>query len=180
MSAEVSFCDVCQEVEKCIQAGTVLWVLIALKLKDSLLHCVGTKNPLLLGPGVYEEEQSAEGGLLYRPVGTSKKWQSRISDGKWSPVRPSTAKAKGARQLTVREGLVLVIPRPDHVKEFLGPDDFEIVKKLAERGQHDAPGGMVEIPFLSRFYNFTSPRVPGWLGTDSRMLRTHSAQMYVI
>ena len=56
----------------------------------------------------------------------------------------------------MRKGLVLVIPHPDHVTQFLEAPDFEIVQGLAEKGQHDAPGSMVQIPFLSRFYNFTS------------------------
>ncbi|CAE7714859.1 unnamed protein product, partial [Symbiodinium microadriaticum] len=74
--------------------------------------------------------------------------------------------AKDTCRLEVRKGLELVIPHPEHVKAFLG-DDFEIVKKLAERRKEDAPGGMITIPFLSRFYNFASPHVQGWLGTLS-------------
>ena len=97
-----------------------------------------------------------------------------ILGGAWSTAGP-TAKAKD-RHLTVRKGLVLVIPHPDHVKQFLEAPDFEIVQGLAEKGQHDAPGRMVQIPFLSRFYNFTSL----WPGTDSRMLRKHSTKMCVI
>ena len=127
---------------------------------------------LLLNSGVYAK--SAEGGrvgccMLYRPAGTPKWWQSLILGGAWS------AKAKD-RHLTVRKGLVLVIPHPDHVKQFLEAPGFEIVQGLAEKGQHDAPGRMVQIPFLSRFYNFTSL----WPGTDSRMLRKHSTKMCVI
>ena len=160
VTAGVSFFDACQEVAKCIQEGPVLWVLVALKLTDSLLRCVGTKKPLLLTPGVYQEEKSAEGGLLYRPNGKSKKWQKRILHGTWSDLGSSRVEAKDTSRLEVREGLELVIPHPEHVKTFLG-DDFEIVKKLAERRKDDAPGGMIKIPFLSRFYNFQKPPAQG-------------------
>ena len=159
VTAGVSFLDACQEVAKCIQEGPVLWVLVALKLTDSLLCCVGKKKPLLLTPGVYQEEKSAEGGLLYRPA-RSKKWQKRILHGTWSDLGSSRVEAKDTSRLEVREGLELVIPHPEHVKTFLG-DDFEIVKKLAERRKDDAPEGMIKIPFLSRFYNFQKPPAQG-------------------
>ncbi|CAE7914272.1 unnamed protein product, partial [Symbiodinium necroappetens] len=125
VSVGVSFLDACQEVEKCIQEGPVLWVLVALKLTDSLLRCVGTEKALLLTPGVYQEEKSAEGGLLYRPAGKSKKWQKRILRGTWSDLGSASGEAKDTRRLEVREGLELVIPHPEHVKAFL-EDDFEI------------------------------------------------------
>ena len=76
--------------------GTVLWV-------------------LLLNSGVYAK--SAEGGRVgccTVPRGRLKRWQSLILGGAWSTAGP-TAKAKD-RHLTVRKGLVLVIPHPDHVK----------------------------------------------------------------
>ena len=120
----------------------------------------------MLTPGVYQEEKSAEGGLLYRPAGKSKQWQKRILHGTWSDLGSARVEAKDTCRLEVRKGLELVIPHPEHVKAFLG-DDFEIVKKLAERRKEDAPGGMITIPFLSRFYNFASPHVQGWLGTLS-------------
>ncbi|CAE7900861.1 unnamed protein product, partial [Symbiodinium necroappetens] len=125
VSAGVSFIDACQEVDKCIQEGPVLWVLVALKLTDSLLRCVGTEKALLLTPGVYQEENSAEGGLLYRPAGKSKKWQKRILHGTWSDLGSARVEAKDTCRLEVREGLELVIPHPEHVQAFLG-DDFEI------------------------------------------------------
>ena len=153
VSAGVSFSDVCEEVAKCIKKGPVLWVLVALKLRESLGRWVGEEKPLVLIPGVYQEEKNTDGGLLYSP-NTKKKWQKRILHGEWLDV--SSKETKGA-PLTVRQDLELVIPHPSHVKTFLGDDDFEIVKQLAERTIHELPGRVVSIPFLSRFYNFKTP-----------------------
>ena len=153
VSAGVSFSDVCDEVAKCIKKGPVLWVLVALKLKESLVRWVGEEKPLVLTPGVYQEEKT-DGGLLYSP-NAKRKWQKRILNGKWFDVS-SKLEIKGV-PLTVRQDLELVIPHPSHVKTFLGDDDFEIVKQLAERTIHELPGRVVSIPFLSRFYNFKTP-----------------------
>ena len=50
-----------------------------------------------------------------------------------------------------------MIPHPNHIKAFLGDSDFKIVEKLAEN-----PGDrMVDISFLSRFYNFQPPPAQG-------------------
>ena len=153
VSAGVSFSDVCEEVEKCIKEGPVLWVLLALKLTESLGRWVGKEKPLVLIPGVYQEENHTGGGLLYSP-NTKKTWQKRILHGEWLDV--SSKETKGD-PLKVRHDLELVIPHPSHVKTFLGDDDFEIVKQLAERTRHEVPGRVVSIPFLSRFYNFKPP-----------------------
>ena len=57
----------------------------------------------------------------------------------------------------MRQELQLVIPHPNHIKAFLGDSDFKIVEKLAEN-----PGDrMVDISFLSRFYNFQPPPAQG-------------------
>ena len=44
VSTGVSFADVRKEVGKCIQSGSVLWVLVALKLDESLSHCENAKQ----------------------------------------------------------------------------------------------------------------------------------------
>lgn len=164
VSAGVSFSDVCEEVAKCIEEGPVLWVLVALKLKESLGRWVGEERPLVLIPGIYQEEKLTDGGLLYRP-NTMKQWQKRILNGKWLEVS-SKLEIKGD-SLEVRQDLELVIPHPSHVKTFLGDEDFEIVKQLAQRTRHEVPGRMVSIPFLSRFYNFKMPYAQGRLERDS-------------
>ena len=156
VSAGVSFSDVCEEVEKCIKEGPVLWVLVALKLKESLGRWVGEEKPLVLIPGVYQEEKHTDGGLLYSP-NTKKQWQKRILHGEWLDVSSKESKETKGVPLTVRQDLELVIPHPSHVKTFLGDDDFEIVKQLAERTIDELPGRVVSIPFLSRFYNFKTP-----------------------
>ena len=159
VSTGVSFADVCQEVEKCIQQGSVLWVLVALKLNESLSRCVGEARPLVLESGTYQEEELADGGsggLLYRP-NSRKRWQKRIQNGEWHDVTTKIQPKGKGQTLQVRQELQLVIPHPKHVKEFLGESDFEIVKKLAK----NPSDRMVDIPFLSRFYNFQKPHTQG-------------------
>ena len=46
------------------------------------------------------------------------------------------------------------------VKAFLGNEDFEIVKGLAQKSIDEKNGGSVGVPFLSRFYNFTGSSGP--------------------
>ena len=89
VSAGVSFSDVCEEVAKCIKEGPVLWVLVALKLKESLGRWVGEEKPLVLIPGVYQEEKHTDGGLLYSP-NTKKQWQKRILHGERSRTDSAT------------------------------------------------------------------------------------------
>ena len=100
VSTGVSFADVCQEVGKCIQQGSVLWVLVALKLNKSLSHCVGEARPLVLGSGIYQEEELVDGGsggLLYRPKSKGS-WQKRNQNGEWHNVTTKVQpKAKGKR-----------------------------------------------------------------------------------
>ena len=159
VSTGVSFADVCQEVGKCIQQGSVLWVLVALKLNESLSHCVGEARPLVLESGTYQEEERADGGsggLLYRPE-SRKRWQKRIQNGEWHDVTTKIQPKGKGQTLQVRQELQLVIPHPKHVKEFLGESDFEIVKGLAK----NPSDRMVDIPFLSRFYNFQQPHTQG-------------------
>ena len=159
VSTGVSFADVCQEVGKCIQQGSVLWVLVALKLNESLSHCVGEARPLVLESGTYQEEELADGGsggLLYRPK-SRKRWQKRIQNGEWHDVTTKIQPKGKGQTLQVRQELQLVIPHPKHVKEFLGESDFEIVKELAK----NPSDRMVDIPFLSRFYNFQQPPAQG-------------------
>ena len=159
VSTGVSFANVCQEVEKCIQQGSVLWVLVALKLNESLSRCVGEARPLVLESGTYQEEELADGGsggLLYRP-NSRKSWQKRIQNGEWHDVTTKIQPKGKGQTLQVRQELQLVIPHPKHVKEFLGESDFEIVKELA-KNPNDR---MVDIPFLSRFYNFQQPPAQG-------------------
>ena len=159
VSTGVSFANVCQEVGKCIQQGSVLWVLVALKLNESLSHCVGEARLLVLESGTYQEEELADGGsggLLYRPKSKGS-WQKRIQNGEWRDVAPKTNPKGKGEELEVRQELQLVIPHLNHVKEFLGGFDFEIVKKLAQKSRDR----MVDIPFLSRIYNFQTPRVQG-------------------
>ena len=159
VSTGVSFGNVCQEVRKCVQQGSVLWVLVALKPNESLSHWVGEARPLVLESGTYQEEELADGGsggLLYRPKSKGR-WQKRIQNGEWRDITTKTNPKGKGEELEVRQELQLVIPHPNHVKEFLGDSDFEIVKKLA----HKSRARMVDIPFLSRFYNFQKPRVQG-------------------
>ena len=47
-SGAVSFADIRKEVGKCLQYGSVLWVLVALKLDESLSHWVGEAKLLVL------------------------------------------------------------------------------------------------------------------------------------
>ncbi|CAJ1377033.1 unnamed protein product [Effrenium voratum] len=154
----VSFADIREEVAKSIGKGRVLWLLIALKLKESLGHWVGEEKPLVLTPGCYQEGKRKHGGLLYRPV-ESTGWQKRIWMGTWQDVT-TRLEAKG-NALTVRTDLELVIPHPSHVKMFLGDEDFQVVKQIAERTRDGVSSTTVRIPFLSRFYNFTQPPAPG-------------------
>ena len=159
VSTGVSFADVCQEVKKCIQEGPVLWVLVALKLNELLSRCVGEARPLVLESGTYQEEELADGGsggLLYRPE-SRKSWQKRIQNGEWHDVTTKIQPKGKGQTLQVRQELQLVIPHPKHVKEFLGESDFEIVKELAK----NPSDRMVDIPFLSRFYNFQQPPAQG-------------------
>ena len=134
VSTGVSFADVCQEVGKCIQQGSVLWVLVALKLKESLSRWVGEARPLVLESGIYQEEELADGGsggLLYR-FKSKGRWQKRIQNGEWHDVTPGTQpKGKGK--------------------------ELQVVMKLAQKSH----GSMVDIPFLSRFYNFQKPPAQG-------------------
>ena len=159
VSTGVSFTDVCQEVGKCIQQGSVLWVLVALRLNESLKHWVGEARPLVLESGFYQEEKLADGGpggLLCR-FRSKGRWQKRIENGEWHDVTAKKQPEGKGEELQVRQELQLVIPHPNHVKAFLGDSDFEIVEKLAKN-----PGDrMVDIPFLSRFYNFQKPHVQG-------------------
>ena len=159
VSTGVSFADVCQEVGKCIQQGSVLWVLVALKLNKSLSHWVGEARPLVLESGIYQEEKLADGGsggLLCR-FKSKGRWQKRLQNGEWHDVEAKTHPKGIGEELEVRPELQVVIPHPTHVKEFLGDSDFEIVEKLAKN-----PGDrMVDIPFLSRFYNFRQPPAQG-------------------
>ena len=99
----------------------MVWVLIALKLNDSLGRWVGQDNPLVLGSGTYQEE-AVGGGLLYR---------QRL-DGGWKGIQKQAGKGT---ELTVRKGLQLVIPHPEHVKDFLG-EDFEMPCDRQERRGH--------------------------------------------
>ena len=159
VSTGVSFADVCQEVKKCIQEGPVLWVLVALKLNELLSRCVGEARPLVLESGTYQQEELADGGsggLLYRPE-SRKSWQKRIQNGEWHDVTTKIQPKGKGQTLQVRQELQLVIPHPKHVKEFLGESDFEIVKELAKNPRDR----MVDIPFLSRFYNFQKPHTQG-------------------
>ena len=157
VSTGVSFADVCKEVEKCIQQGSVLWVLVALKLNESLSRWVGEARPLVLESGTYQEEELADGGsgdLLYRFKGS---WQKRLQNGEWRDITTKTQPKGKGEKLQVRQELQLVIPHPKHVKEFLGESDFEIVKELAQKSH----GSTVDIPFLSRFYNFQKTPAQG-------------------
>ena len=113
----------------------------------------------MLESGTYQEEELADGGsggLLYRPKSKGS-WQKRIQNGEWRDVAPKTNPKGKGEELEVRQELQLVIPHLNHVKEFLGGFDFEIVKKLAQKSRDR----MVDIPFLSRIYNFQKPRVQG-------------------
>ena len=159
VSTGVSFADVRKEVGKRIQQGSVLWVLVALKLDESLSRWVGEAKPLVLESGVYQEEKLAHGGsggLLYRVEGSGR-WQKRIQNGEWQGVETEASPEGKGKELLVRQELQLVIPHPNHVKEFLGEPDFEIVEKLAK----NPDDRMVDIPFLSRFYNFWQPPAQG-------------------
>ena len=89
VSTGVSFANVCQEVGKCIQQGSVLWVLVALKLKESLSRWAGEARPLVLESGIYQEEELADagsGGLLYGSKSKGR-WQKRIQNGTTSHQR---------------------------------------------------------------------------------------------
>ncbi|CAE7823064.1 unnamed protein product [Symbiodinium sp. CCMP2592] len=160
VSTGVSFADVCQEVGKCIQQGSVLWVLVALKLNKSLSHWVGEARPLVLESGTYQQEKLADGGsggLLFR-VKSKGEWQKRIQHGEWHDVTTKIQPQGKGETLQVRPGLQLVIPHPKHVEEFLGESDFEIVKELAQKSRDRT---VDDIPFLSRFYNFRQPPAQG-------------------
>ena len=160
VSTGVSFANVCQDVGKCIQQGSVLWVLVALKLNESLSHCVGEARPLVLGSGIYQEEELVDGGsggLLYRPKSKGS-WQRRIQNGEWHDVTTKIQPKGKGETLQVRQELQLVIPHPKHVEEFLGESDFEIVKELAQKSRDRT---VDDIPFLSRFYNFQKPHAQG-------------------
>ena len=85
VSTGVSFANVCQEVGKCIQQGSVLWVLVALKLNESLSHCVGEARPLVLESGTYQEEELVDGGsggLLSVPK-AKRAGKSGFRNGEW-------------------------------------------------------------------------------------------------
>ena len=96
------------------------------------------------------------GGLLCR-FKSKGRWQKRLQNGEWHDVEAKTHPKGIGEELEVRPELQVVIPHPTHVKEFLGDSDFEIVEKLA-KNPHDR---MVDIPFLSRFYNFRQPPAQG-------------------
>ena len=137
----------------------MLWVLVALKLKESLSRWVGEARPLVLESGIYQEEELADagsGGLLYRSKSKGR-WQKRIQNGEWHDVTPKTQPEGKGKELQVRPELQVVIPHPNHVKAFLGDSDFEIVKELAQKTRDRT----VDIPFLSRFYNFQKPHAQG-------------------
>ena len=87
VSTGVSFADVCQEVGKCIQQGSVLWVLVALKLNESLSHCVGEARPLVLESGTYQEEELADGGSRWAVVPSQKQKEMAKADSEWRMAR---------------------------------------------------------------------------------------------
>eukprot|EP00439_Symbiodinium_sp_Y106_P060693 s4218_g9.t1 len=134
-------------------------------LNKSLSHWVGEARPLVLESGTYQKEKLADGGsggLLFR-VKSKGRWQKRIQNGEWHDVEAKTHPKGTGEELEVRPELQVVIPHPSHVKEFLGDSDFEMeflgdsdfemVKKLAQKTRDRT----VDIPFLSRFYNFQKP-----------------------
>ena len=137
----------------------MLWVLVALKLNELLSRCVGEARPLVLESGTYQQEKLADGGsggLLYRSKSKGR-WQKRILNGEWHRVGATTHLKGIGEELEVRPELQVVIPHPSHVKEFLGDSDFEMVKELAQKTRDRT----VDIPFLSRFYNFQKPHAQG-------------------
>ncbi|CAJ1403875.1 unnamed protein product [Effrenium voratum] len=155
VASGITWSDICKEVNKCLKDGHVIWVLIAIKLSETMLRWVGDK-PLVLKAGYYQEEAVSKNSmLLYRPE-CSKHWTQKIVNGKFEKL-PSGKNTTGQHtELLVRENLEVVIAPPSAIKEFLGAEDFEIVQRLAEQKTDEAIGGKIEVPFLSRFYNFGS------------------------
>eukprot|EP00930_Biecheleria_cincta_P097665 TRINITY_DN8936_c0_g1_i1.p1 TRINITY_DN8936_c0_g1~~TRINITY_DN8936_c0_g1_i1.p1 ORF type:complete len:558 (-),score=77.98 TRINITY_DN8936_c0_g1_i1:72-1745(-) len=150
LAAGVSFNDICEEVEKCLKKGRVLWVLVAMRLKRPLQSWVGDK-PLLLKPGMYQQPAgNTARGLLYRPL-HSDAWSEEIWNGERLEA-PRNVQGRN-KLLAVRDGLELVIAPPNVIKQFLGDQDFGIIKELAEKKLR---GDQINIPFLSRFYNFAT------------------------
>ena len=100
---------------KCIQQGSVLWVLrVALKLNESLSHCVGEARP---------SRGRARGWrvrwAVVRPK-SKESWQKRIQEWRMAQTSQQRHNPDKGETLQVREELRLVIPHPKHVEEFLG------------------------------------------------------------
>eukprot|EP00434_Breviolum_minutum_P036636 symbB.v1.2.032469.t1/scaffold3898.1/size48671/1 len=155
VASGITWGDVCKEVNKCLKDGHVIWVMIAIKLSETMLRWVGDK-PLVLKAGYYQEEAVSKNSmLLYRPE-CSKHWTQKIVNGKFEKLISGKNTTGQHTELLVRENLEVVIAPPSAIKEFLGAQDFEIVQRLAEQKTDEAIGGKIEVPFLSRFYNFGS------------------------
>lgn len=162
VASGITWGDICKEVNKCLKDGHVIWVMIAIKLSETMLRWVGDK-PLVLKAGYYQEEAVSKNSmLLYRPK-CSKHWTQKIVNGKFEKLISGKDTTGQHTELLVRENLEVVIAPPSAVKEFLGAEDFEIVQRLAEQKTDEAIGGKIEIPFLSRFYNFGSRASTGGL-----------------
>ena len=162
VASGITWGDVCSEVEKCLEDGSVLWVMIAMKLSETMMRWVGDK-PLVLKAGCYQEEAGQRNStLLYRPQ-CSKHWTQKIVNGKFEKLISGKNTTGKNTQLLVRENLEVVIAPPSAVREFLGAEDFKIVQHLAEQKTDKAIGGKIEIPFLSRFYNFRARANTGGL-----------------
>ena len=143
VSAGLTFLDIIAEAGKCVQKGAVVLLIIHLKLSDEVAAWVGN-GVLTLKPGNYS--RGDDGSLLG--------WDANgetylIASGK---QRTSKAgKKPKTAVLRVRAGLEIVVPSENAVTEFLGAEDFQRVKKLAEGS--DRP----DVPWVSWLMGF-SPR----------------------
>lgn len=143
----LTLADIAKEVVKCVKGHVVVLLFVALKLNPSLERWVGD-GVLTLKSGSYQEEAgSADGALMYKPIG-GKVWTESISSGAWAKLKKGRHDGKYS-ELVVRTGLEVVVPSPAAVRQFLGEADFDIVSKLAGK-----KCGSADVPFISRFYGF--------------------------
>ena len=129
-SKALSWADVRQEVNKSLpEPHNVSLVIIALKLKAELEQWVNATPDgiLTLDAGDYEV---GAGGHLRRESADGE--SQDLVNGEWLASEDQTAEKRKGSELRIREGMEVVIPSLSQIKEFLGEDDVNSIRKVAK------------------------------------------------